>query len=281
MVARNQLSCAHINDGYHTLYYDDNGIDAALEVAANKSGYTKIRRAAGAMRDVAVARADMARLALLWLVGGWWLDADIVCLDPIDNATFETPGPACLLAWEGAVVNEPSAPLNWAMACSPGHEFPLFALLEAADRVLAFAQEGSFREHCRGEKGAFCAGQTPVLELTGPAMLGDVLLAYSKKTAFNQSLASLRAVREAAGERPDDASTWDTISWIGYKYRSHVMVLPYCFFRSRGCAHLQRRWCVRGPLHFRKLSYCSGTIESCFTMNSTQHGDGLSSTTTL
>lgn len=248
MVARNQLSCAKINDGYNTLYYDDNGIEVALEVAANRSGFTKIRHAADVMRDVAVARVDMARLALLWLVGGWWLDADIVCLDPIDNATFATQGPACVLAWEGAVVNEPSAPLNWAMACSPGHEFPLFALLEAADRVLAFAHEGSFRDSCKGEKGAFCAGKTPVLELTGPAMLGDVLLAYSKKAAINESSASLRAVREAAGEHPDDESTWDKISSIGDDYHSRVMVLPYCFFRSRGCTHLQRRWCVRSTL---------------------------------
>lgn len=243
MVARNLVSCARVNKGYKTFYYDDAGIDRILEVAASASGSHNIRQAADAMRGVPVARADMARLALLWLVGGWWLDADVVCLDAIDETPLAVAPPACVFAWEGAVVSEPSSPLNWAFACSPKHDMPLLALGEAARRVLAFVQEGAFADRCRGERRPFCAeGETPVLELTGPAMLGDALLAYAQ-TSDRRRPASLRAVREMAGERAEDPSTWDSVVGIGDECR--VTILPYCFFRSRGCAHLLPRWCVR------------------------------------
>ena len=56
-------------------------------------------------------------------------------------------------------------------------------------------------------------------------MLGDALQAYAG--------APNRALREAAGERADDASTWATATTV-----KDVTVLPYCYFRSRGCPHL-------------------------------------------
>ncbi|KAJ8603099.1 hypothetical protein CTAYLR_006688, partial [Chrysophaeum taylorii] len=246
-VARNQLKCAAVNPGYKTFYYDDSGIDGALSLAANLTGAAKIRRATDAMQDVPVARADMARLALLWLVGGWWLDADVACLDDVDSLPTLARTPSCLLAWEGAVKDEPSSPLNWAVACAPRHALALAALLEASDRVLRFIERRAFADRCRGTRGVFCAkgGSVPVLDLTGPAMLGDALLSYAKRATPASPPASLRALREAAGERADDASTWDVVSQVG----ADVLVMPYCFFRSRGCGHLQERWQDRVLFH--------------------------------
>jgi len=43
----------------------------------------------------------------------------------------------CTFAWEGEVPNAPSAPLNWAFGCSPGHPFVLFAMRELVQRVLS------------------------------------------------------------------------------------------------------------------------------------------------
>ena len=114
--------------------------------------------------------------------------------------------------------------LNWAFACEKGHRFPLYAALLAADRIAAFSGDAGA---CAGERSAYCAGGTiPVLDLTGPAMLGDALRAYA-------GASSNRALREAAGERADDASTWATATTV-----KDVTVLPYCYFRSRGCPHL-------------------------------------------
>ena len=100
----------------------------------------------------------------------------------------------------------------------------MHAALLAADRIAAFSGDAGA---CADEKRAYCAGGTiPVLDLTGPAMLGDALRAYA-------GASSNRALREAAGERADDASTWARATTV-----KDVTVLPYCYFRSRGCAHL-------------------------------------------
>ena len=98
------------------------------------------------------------------------------------------------------------------------------AALLAADRIAAFSGDA---DACAGERRAYCAGgNIPVLDLTGPAMVGEALRAYA-------GASSNRALREAAGERADDASTWATATTV-----KDVTVLPYCYFRSRGCAHL-------------------------------------------
>ena len=220
---RNIVSCAVQNRGYATVWYDDAALDKFLDDAASIDA--RIAATIDALRKPPfskhfVLRTDLARLLLVHTYGGWWLDADAVCIDPL--AELEIDG--CVFAWEGSVADEPSAPLNWAFACEKGHEFPLRAALLAAERIAAFSGDA---EACAGERRAYCAGgHIPVLDLTGPAMLGDALQAYA-------GASSNRALREAAGERADDASTWARATTV-----KDVTVLPYCYFRSRGCPHL-------------------------------------------
>ena len=217
----NVVSCAVQNPSYATIWYDDAALDTFLDQVIDK----RIARAIATLRRPPFAkhfvlRTDLARLLLVHTYGGWWLDADAVCIDPLSELEIE----GCVFAWEGSVADEPSAPLNWAFACEKGHIFPLHAALLAADRIAAFSGDA---EACAGERRAYCAGgQIPVLDLTGPAMLGDALQAYA-------GASSNRALREAAGERADDASTWATATTV-----KDVTVLPYCYFRSRGCPHL-------------------------------------------
>ena len=66
-------------------------------------------------RRAFVMRTDLARLAIIYLMGGWWLDADAACLDSLTEHLPQSDG--CVLAWEGSVADTPSAPLNWAMGC--------------------------------------------------------------------------------------------------------------------------------------------------------------------
>ena len=230
------------NPSYATIWYDDAALDAFLDQVTD----ARIARAIATLRrppfaEHFVLRTDLARLLLVHTYGGWWLDADAVCIDPLSELEIE----GCVFAWEGSVADEPSAPLNWAFACEAGHEFPLHAALLAADRIAAFSGEfpsdasakrrartrvGArivLAEGCAGERRAYCAGgHIPVLDLTGPAMVGDALRAYA-------GASSNRALREAAGERADDASTWARATTV-----KDVTVLPYCYFRSRGCPHL-------------------------------------------
>ena len=240
---RNIVSCAVQNRGYATIWYDDAALDAFLDEVTDKGIAlapdgnatlqafldevinNRIARAIATLRrrpfsEHFVLRTDLARLLLVHTYGGWWLDADAVCIDPLSELEIE----GCVFAWEGSVADEPSAPLNWAFACEKGHDLPLRAALLAADRIAAFSGDAGA---CADEKRAYCAGGTiPVLDLTGPAMLGDALRAYA-------GASSNRALREAAGERADDASTWATATTV-----KDVTVLPYCYFRSRGCPHL-------------------------------------------
>jgi len=227
---RNVVSCAVENPSYATIWYDDAALDKFLDDAASIDA--RIAAAIDSLRkppfsEHFVLRTDLARLLLVHTYGGWWLDADAVCIDAL--AELEIDG--CVFAWEGSVADEYSAPLNWAFACERGHELPLRAALLAADRIAAFSGDA---EACAGERRAYCAGGTiPVLDLTGPAMLGDALQAYAG--------APNRALREAAGERADDASTWTRATTVKMRRGGrggNVTVLPYCFFRSRGCPHL-------------------------------------------
>ena len=220
---RNVVSCAVQNPSYATIWYDDAALDKFLDDAASIDA--RIAAAIDALRkppfaEHFVLRTDLARLLLVHTYGGWWLDADALCVDALSELEID----GCVFAWEGSVADDPSAPLNWAFACEAGHDLPLQAALLAADRMAAFSGDA---EACAGERRAYCAGGTiPVLDLTGPAMLGDALQAYA-------GASSNRALREAAGERADDASTWATATTA-----KDVTVLPYCYFRSRGCPHL-------------------------------------------
>ena len=279
---RNVVSCAVENPDYATIWYDDAALDAFLDEVTDKGIAlapdgnatlqafldevinNRIARAIATLRrppfsEHFVLRTDLARLLLVRTYGGWWLDADAVCIDPLKELRID----GCVFAWEGSVADEPSAPLNWAFACEPGHEFPLHAALLASDRIAAFSGEfpsdasaerrartrvGArivLAEGCAGERRAYCAGgHIPVLDLTGPAMVGDALRAYA-------GASSNRALREAAGERADDASTWARATTVKMRRGGrggNVTVLPYCFFRSRGCAHL-----AGPPYHDRVL----------------------------
>jgi len=70
-----------------------------------------------------------------------------------------------------------------------------------------------------------------VLEITIPAVLGEVFREYAGATTN-------RALREASGERADDATTWSAVTRVRAGTDDVVTILPYCLFRSRGCAHL-------------------------------------------
>jgi hypothetical protein len=192
---RNVVSCAVQNPSYATIWYDDAALDAFLDQVTD----ARIARAIATLRrppfaEHFVLRTDLARLLLVHTYGGWWLDADAVCIDPLSELEIE----GCVFAWEGSVADDPSAPLNWAFACEKGHELPLRAALLAADRIAAFSGEfpsdasakrrartrvGArivLAEGCAGERRAYCAGgHIPVLDLTGPAMVGDALRAYT------------------------------------------------------------------------------------------------------
>ena len=228
-VASNVVSCARVSPGWEQRWYDDARLDAALDDFAEH--VPRVAAAVAALRapplvGAFVLRADFARLAMIWLNGGFWLDADAACVDDLDAHLPETAG--CVLAWEGSVADEPSAPLNWALGCPRRHRFVLKAALLVAARVAAYPAGAAAA--CAGERELYCArgdggAKIPVLEMTGPAALGDALEAYAGRRN--------RALREAAGERADDAATWAAITHL-----DGVTVLPYCTFRSRGCAHL-------------------------------------------
>ena len=114
---RNVVSCAVQNPGYATIWYDDAALDAFLDEAAALDA--RIATAIDALRRPPfskhfVLRTDLARLLLVHTYGGWWLDADVVCIDdPLAELEIE----GCVFAWEGSVADDPSAPLNWAFAC--------------------------------------------------------------------------------------------------------------------------------------------------------------------
>ena len=103
-----------------------------------------------------------------------------------------------------------------------------------------------------------------VLYLTGPALVENALRSLAVESLHllkineNSSEAPLVGAtttgalshnslgeqrRKVAGENPDNPSTWDRVLWVpsleGSSGGGGVAVLPYCFFRSRGCAHLQ------------------------------------------
>ena len=102
-----------------------------------------------------------------------------------------------------------------------------------------------------------------VLFLTGPALVEEALKSFAVESLnlFDNSseapplgattggairhdlLGELR--RRVSGENADAPSTWGRIFWVPSPLNASassgggVAVLPYCFFRSRGCAHLQ------------------------------------------
>ena len=133
----------------------------------------------------------------------------------------------------------------------------------------------------------------PVLDLTGPALVERALLKYAQRNhhieaggsteagghaggggggggrggerggVAGRGWSSLRDVRVAFGERGDDPETWEEVSVIGGGGgggggSGAVVVLPYCFFRSRGCGHLSRPGSVWDDrVLFHQILYCN------------------------
>ena len=209
--------------------------------------------------DVTVLKIDLLRLAAVWHHGGWWLDADIYCLDPI-GALFASPemraalanasastAVHCVFAWEGDIDSPPSAPLQWAFGCAASHPFLLHAMRLLAHRVLAFKPR-AYRQPDPFAAPVHTAAGTvyvPVLRLSGPALVRDALSSYARGSPLPKvprpSADPLRKLRVQAGERAADPSTWDhvtTVTRSGGADSEAVLLLPYCFFRSRGCPHL-------------------------------------------
>jgi len=258
----NLKSCVLLNNQYETRYYDDAQVDIVLQTWVDRHGDETTR---GALRrlttkplsDVFVLRADWFRLAALHLFGGWWLDGDVRCIDRIDDvlgfgtvaeeiassfaksANTQVLGrghreAACLLAWEGELPQEVSSPLNWAVGCPQGHPFLKGAMTELSRRVLRLQpqqQQDPFAARVMTDQGLQYVN---VLETTGPALFGEALMSYAGK--------DLRSVRLEHGEMIDEPETWDTVSIISGASQAPVVVLPFCFFRSRGCAHLASRF---------------------------------------
>lgn len=255
-------SCARLNPEHETRYYDDGQVVAALQDFAAGANSRQVnmslkRLSVRPLSSAFVLRSDWFRLAAVYQSGGWWLDGDVRCIDPIDEvlntpsvvkvvtAALRTPARACVFAWEGEVSQPTSAPLNWAFGCPQRHPFLRHVMEELATRVLgveAKEQRDLFAAPVQTQQGI---RYVDVLRTTGPGMVGEALTSYAGR--------DLRKIREKFGERSDDQSTWDVVSVVRPKGDTAgwgtVVLLPYCFFRSRGCPHLLPRFQDRPIFH--------------------------------
>ena len=218
---RNVVSCAVQNPGYATIWYDDAALDAFLDEVTDA-------RIAAAIDDppaaavietfrpahgprAAAARPHVRRVVARRRRG-------------LHRSSLRTRDRGVCVRVGGLGRRPPSAPLNWAFACEKGHELPLHAALLAADRIAAFSGDA---EACAGERRSVLRGRY----YPGPRPDGP---GHARRRATSvRGASSNRALREAAGERADAASTWATTTTV-----KDVTVLPYCYFRSRGCPHL-------------------------------------------
>lgn len=299
---RNLLSCADMNQGFDTFYYTDAQVNKTMHTllrhlnaaGTHSKAAGRIKRAwsqlytHATLRQVQVLKVDVFRLAAVFLSGGWWLDCDAVCIDPIDD-TFDMlrphissaitasqamsvdtsaavgvddkfqsmERPSCVFAWEGDIEATTSSPLNWAFGCEAGAPVLLHVLSHIAGRLLRWVQQegGSAAPTTVPEsERAFCAPArgpggkqvlVPVLHLTGPAALESAVDLFSRRVTGE----GLQGLRRRAGEVHGDKSTWDRMAIIGNITVQPVVVLPYCFFRSRGCPHLHERFEDRVIFH--------------------------------
>jgi len=189
-----------------------------------------------------------------------------------------TVGVGCVWAWEGEVKKAgdegPSSPLNWAFGCAARHPLLLEMLKTASKNVLSWnvntpvkarLQEFSARVYVKKNGNKQMKKQivfVDVVHMTGPALVERVMEAFvfgdeSENAKNTGGLAALR--RDVAGEDPKSSQqiTWDRALLIPFQksaklnanakstspYEAEaVLVLPYCFFRSRGCSHLMQRF---------------------------------------
>eukprot|EP00928_Gymnodinium_smaydae_P023327 TRINITY_DN19293_c0_g1_i1.p1 TRINITY_DN19293_c0_g1~~TRINITY_DN19293_c0_g1_i1.p1 ORF type:complete len:380 (-),score=30.79 TRINITY_DN19293_c0_g1_i1:25-1164(-) len=281
---RNLVSCFEINPHHETRYYDNTQVEEVLQHFVDlfpadpvfQSALQNLRREPFASAFVLLS--DWFRLAVLHLFGGWWLDADVRCIDSLDitfkvgagvanavQASISDPhsghsairksslaesslSNGCVFAWEGELPQDKSSALNWAFGCSANHPFLLHTMRELAHRVIALRTS---KEHDAFSAKVEVNGEqhfVDVLHTTGPGMLGDALGDYAKM--------DLRRLREKFGEIVDKPETWDAVSSICLDADEEtpvchglVVLLPYCFFRSRGCKHLARRFHDRVVFH--------------------------------
>ena len=66
------------------------------------------------LKEVFVLQSDVFRLAIVWLDGGWWLDADLVCIDSLsetlNSIAMREEIAAAALRWQRSTVDLPKAP---------------------------------------------------------------------------------------------------------------------------------------------------------------------------
>lgn len=247
-----------------------------------------VRRAWGrltddpALRQAFVLKADFFRVAVVFLEGGWWLDADVRCIDPIVAALDREPirdaitaaatranlapprieeaAAGCVWAWEGETAEralgriDQSSPLNWAFGCAAEHPFLAAVLEEMAAQINAYdyrrtaaSRSPEFTARVRHPNAPDGWLHIDVLSMTGPALVERALRQYT-----GLDLLQIRVNR--TGESPMDRGTWDRATLFDPPDRqaaaaSRVLVLPYCFFRSRGCGHLNARFDDRVIFH--------------------------------
>ena len=267
----NLCSCQELNPDYETRYYDDFQVESILQTTITTLQDSNMQIALARLSDNSrlsqafVMKSDWFRLAVIYLVGGWWLDGDVRCIDSvtdvlrngsavgdaaknvIDRITAgSTSGfrvrpeslSGCIFAWEGELPAGKSSPLNWAFGCAPRHPIILTAMKELANRVLKLKiteVPDPFKAKVRTPQGS--VRYIDVLHTTGPGMLEAVFASYAG--------VELKKLRENFGETAS-SETWDMISAIYPRGKHHsdglVLMLPYCFFRSRGCKHLERHF---------------------------------------
>jgi hypothetical protein len=132
------------------------------------------------------------------------------------------------------------------------------AIKELAARVTAFertrpTKAPQSRVDLFGAPTADPGVRVPVLDMSGPGMVRDVLAHYAS-LGPDRGVQSdiLGTVRRAFGEEDGRRETWDRVSVVGpgrlgtgtgqtlgegscSSESGIVIMLPYCFFRSRGC----------------------------------------------
>ena len=290
-VCRNLQSCAQVNPDAAQQYFDDTGLMyivehellPTLKLEAAQSEYAQIKQAWHRLREhhvlrqVMVLQADFFRLAIVWLRGGWWADADVRCIDSIAQTlnskqmlteireaaarATETcsaggcnaqPQVGCVLAWEGEVSNPPASTLNWAFGCAARHPLMLTVMARAASLINGWSPHDLVRTPAEFMAAVSSRGKkfhVDVLRLTGPAMFTDAVGILAKQWGLHHTLTQLR--QDVAHESKNNKSTWDLATFLppGNSGAEAVLILPYCFFRSRGCGHLVNKFNDRVIFH--------------------------------
>lgn len=263
-----------------------------------------------ALSQLFVLKSDWFRLVVVYLYGGWWLDADAVCIDGL-RETFGHPSMQraarhaqqraraelrseydnaedmeeedlkvdCVFAWENDVSHVLTNPLNWAFGCRRHHPFLLAAIELSSRRINAWhydhapKSELQFTVPVRTWVGSTVL--VDVLHLTGPSLLGAALgrfaagpwdkvgrhgigwqkllrdmrqrvtkeiatdkATWARATFFKEGAAVLNITSQCDAKGGQECHPTLATPDSGAEEVPGVLVLPVCFFRSRGCEHL-------------------------------------------